>query len=958
VATASLPDPVTQYARDVVGGTIVAGRLVRLACARHLHDLEHGHKRGLKWDLKAVHHVLKFFSFLRFSDGAFEGKPFIPQPFQAFIIGSIFGWKNADGYRRYRTGYVERGKGSGKTPEAAAIGLYCMIADGEGSAECFSAATAQHQAAICFRDAKLFAQNSPSLSNRITIGQANLGYEAKNSFFRPVSAEHRGLDGKRPHCAIVDELHEHPNDLVVEKMRAGTKGRRQAIQYEITNSGHDRTSVCWAHREYSVKILEGFDQDDGAKDDAWFAYVCQLDACEVCRNEGKTMPTDGCSECDQWDDEKVWIKANPGLGTILPIEYLRGQVREAKGMPSKENLVKRLNFCCWCVTPNTLITMANGGRKRADQLQIGDRIIAFDEAIGSLVITTVKAVADNGVQSVFKITTARGRVITVTGNHRFWSRYGRTDNPKYGWVEAEKLQPGSRVAVALGGAETESQSAMDRSEAYLLGAMAGDGTCRLKNLRFTNREPALVAACNEIMKPHGCEFATQPNGKYHHHRNIVRQPWGSGSWLKRLLLKHRMSGKNCYNKRVPEQVMTGGPEAWEGFLSGYLDTDGYVLKGIVAWCSINHDLLSDCQHLLALLGVQSSLNSVDNEKCREPFWRLEVRDKRSLSVLVHLLKPSHPHKARKLTQLDLVNYRCGNGPCPQDVSKFDRIVSVEQLPPTQTLGIEVNDVHTHVTNGFITHNTATETRAIPMDKWDCCKRDVDYAKLLGRDCYGGLDIGATSDFTAFSLVFPHDDVEHVEVPIDIREPQGHKRSLARRSFTLLSWFWLPEHPRKRGERETRQIDTWRRMGLVRTTPGEVVDYDLVLEDIVAICSDYSLCCIGFDRGFQGSQMGNNLLNHYGERMVREFPQGIISMNAPFREFLELIILGRLHHDGNAVLRWMASNTAAEIRGGLMKPSKDKSAEKIDGIVSAVMGLGVAMVGDGETSWYTPGVLSN
>src|SRR4030095_2260488 len=85
-----------------------------------------------------------------------------------------------------------------------------------------------------------------------------------------------------------------------------------------------RTARCFQHQEKSINVLEGTNKDQG-----WFAYVCSLD------------------EGDDWTNPKVWPKANPSLGTVLPVEYLERQVREAQTMPSKENIVKRLNFCVW-----------------------------------------------------------------------------------------------------------------------------------------------------------------------------------------------------------------------------------------------------------------------------------------------------------------------------------------------------------------------------------------------------------------------------------------------------------------------------------------------------------------------------------------------------------------------------------------------------------------------------------
>lgn len=329
---------VTRYAEQVVAGEIVAGRLVRLACERHLRDLVDGSARGLHFDEKAADRVAKFFSMLTLE----TGKQFVLEPFQVFCVGSLFGWKTADGSRRFRTAYLEMGKGSGKTPQAAAVGLYALIADGEPAPEVYSAATTREQAGICFRDAKIMAEGSPALTKILEIGQFNLAYVPANGFFRPVSSEHRGLDGKRPHVALIDELHEHPNATVVDKIRAGTKGRRQALIFEITNSGYDRASVCYQHHDYSVRVLEG-----QIENDSWFAYVCSLDPCEKHRLEGQSVPIEGCPDCDDWTDEKIWLKANPALGVTIQPKYLREQVEEAKGMPHKANIVKRLNFCIW-----------------------------------------------------------------------------------------------------------------------------------------------------------------------------------------------------------------------------------------------------------------------------------------------------------------------------------------------------------------------------------------------------------------------------------------------------------------------------------------------------------------------------------------------------------------------------------------------------------------------------------
>lgn len=251
--------------------------------------------------------------------------PFVLGAWQAFIVGSLFGWLAPDGFRRFRTAYVEIGKGNGKTPLAAALSLYMLYADSEPGAEVYSAAVTRPQAGICFRDAVRFVQGHPTLMRVSVPGLNNIAYPATSSFMRTLAAEGRSLDGLRVHFATVDELHEHPTSHVVDKIRAGTKGRRQALIFEITNSGFDRMSVCWQHHQLTLRILDGV-----VENDSWFGYIAALD-------EGD----------DPLNDESCWIKPNPNLGVSITIKYLREQVAEAREIPSRRNIVLRLNFCVW-----------------------------------------------------------------------------------------------------------------------------------------------------------------------------------------------------------------------------------------------------------------------------------------------------------------------------------------------------------------------------------------------------------------------------------------------------------------------------------------------------------------------------------------------------------------------------------------------------------------------------------
>ncbi|HEY5496703.1 MAG TPA: terminase large subunit, partial [Syntrophales bacterium] len=133
-------DRATTYALSVISGEITAGPIVRGSCQRHLNDLEHGHERGLYYDEHAAAEAIAFFEeCLCLNGGQFEGKPFLLFPWEAFVIGSIFGWKRkSDNMRRFRVAYIETPKGSGKSPLAAGIGIKGLVADNEPRAQIYA----------------------------------------------------------------------------------------------------------------------------------------------------------------------------------------------------------------------------------------------------------------------------------------------------------------------------------------------------------------------------------------------------------------------------------------------------------------------------------------------------------------------------------------------------------------------------------------------------------------------------------------------------------------------------------------------------------------------------------------------------------------------------------------------------------------------------------------------------
>ena len=334
---------ITVYAHAITSGEVVAGPHIRDAAARHLHDLEHAPARGLRFDAEAAGRAIRFFpTVLKIKDRSNEMKPFELLDWQAFIVGSIFGWKTQreeDGaeVRRFTEAYIETGKGSGKSPLAAGIGLYMLLADGEALPEVYAAATKRDQAMVLFRDAvHMIETGAAKLRRRVHRSGRNPVWQLTDyksrGFFKPISNDD-GQSGPRPSCALVDEYHEHRNADTLEMLKAGFKGRASPLAFVITNSGADVTSPCYELHSHAVKVAAQV-----LEDDALFSFVCGMD-------EGD----------DPLQDDTVWIKGNPSIGSVVGPDYVRRAVLDAAALPSRAPKVRRLYFCQWTDAPETWI---------------------------------------------------------------------------------------------------------------------------------------------------------------------------------------------------------------------------------------------------------------------------------------------------------------------------------------------------------------------------------------------------------------------------------------------------------------------------------------------------------------------------------------------------------------------------------------------------------------------------
>lgn len=257
--------------------------------------------------------------------GEWAGQPFKLQDWQREkIIRPLFGWKREDGTRRYRTAYIEIPRKNGKSSLAAGIALLLLFADDEYGAEVYSAAADRDQASIVFDLAKQMRDSSRHLATRSEAYKRAIVVPETMSSYKVISADAFSKHGFNAHGVVVDELHAQPNRDLVDVLTTSTGARRQPLVVFITTAGFDRESICWEYHEYARQVLDGIIDDP-----TFFAYIAAAD------------------EKDDWLDEAIWRKANPGYGITVKEDYLHNEARRAEQVPAYQNTFRRLHLNQW-----------------------------------------------------------------------------------------------------------------------------------------------------------------------------------------------------------------------------------------------------------------------------------------------------------------------------------------------------------------------------------------------------------------------------------------------------------------------------------------------------------------------------------------------------------------------------------------------------------------------------------
>lgn len=280
---------------------------------------------GHRFEVALARRAIGFFhDMLVFVEGERAGEPFDLEPWQAAIVGNLFGWIDATtGHRRYREAFVFVARKNGKSSWAAGICLYLLLCDGEPGGQVYSAAADQQQSALIFRHAMQMVAHRKDLLARTRVYRAFKSIEVPEtgSIFRALTADANTKHGLSVHGAVVDELHAHPTRDLVDVLQTATGARRQPLTVHITTSDYERISICNEKYEYAKKVRERTIEDPS------FLPVVY-----------EAQPT------DDWTDPAVWRKANPNLGVSVKQEYLERECARAKESPAYLNTFLRLHL--------------------------------------------------------------------------------------------------------------------------------------------------------------------------------------------------------------------------------------------------------------------------------------------------------------------------------------------------------------------------------------------------------------------------------------------------------------------------------------------------------------------------------------------------------------------------------------------------------------------------------------
>jgi phage terminase large subunit-like protein len=315
-------NPILEYWEKIQSGEEVVSEKVRRTYQKVVADLT-DNTSEYYYSPKRANHVIEFIeNYCKHSKGKEGGKPVILELWEKALLATVFGFIDITGCRKYREAVLIVGKKNGKSLIASAVGLYLLVGDNEPGPEVYAVATKRDQAKIIWSEAKRMVKKSPALRKRIKPLVAELVSDFNDGTYKPLASDSDTLDGLNVHGVLMDEIHQwKQGKALYDIMADGTTAREQPLLFITSTAGTIREDIYDQKYEEAERVINGYFDKNGYKDEHFIAFIYELD------------------NRKEWTNPACWKKANPGLGTIKSLEQLTAKVRKAQANPA---LVKNL----------------------------------------------------------------------------------------------------------------------------------------------------------------------------------------------------------------------------------------------------------------------------------------------------------------------------------------------------------------------------------------------------------------------------------------------------------------------------------------------------------------------------------------------------------------------------------------------------------------------------------------
>ena len=326
------------------------------------------------------------------------------------MISQIGGWRHmVTGNRRFRTAYVEVPRKNGKSTLLAGVGLYFLGPDGEPGAKVYSAASSTAQARIVFDCARVMAQTGRAEGMGLAellglhIEEHKIKTADPAAVFQPIASQTKSKDGKNPHCAIVDELHEHDKRDVWDSMASALGAREQPLLIAITTAGYNTAGICYEQRRYLQRILDGVFEDD-----SYFGLIFEAD------------------EGDDPGDPLTWEKANPSLHEAKSLQYMQDEWKKAAASPAAMGEFLRKHLDIWTSVGASALDMdawraAEDAAMRLEDFACRKAYIGVDLATRNDFSSVVAVIPEGRNYHVFSWHFLPQKNVDAPGNEHIWA---------------------------------------------------------------------------------------------------------------------------------------------------------------------------------------------------------------------------------------------------------------------------------------------------------------------------------------------------------------------------------------------------------------------------------------------------------------------------------------------------------------------------------------------------------